>query len=140
DGPSAGIAIATAIVSAITKKPINKDVAMTGEITLRGRALPIGGLKEKSLAALRADIKTIIIPEKNKKDLDEIPKIVKNKIKYVFAKHVEDVLKVALLDDDIKEKKPKKENKPGKQAKPSKQSDKIRKSKKRSTEIIEAIR
>jgi ATP-dependent Lon protease len=102
DGPSAGIAIATAIVSAITKRPINKDVAMTGEITLRGRALPIGGLKEKSLAAVRANMKTVIIPEKNRKDLDEIPKLVKSKINYVFVKHAEEVLKVALLDADNK--------------------------------------
>ena len=69
DGPSAGIAMATALISILINKPVNKDVAMTGEITLRGRVLPIGGLKEKALGALRAGIRTIIIPEKNKKDL-----------------------------------------------------------------------
>ncbi len=102
DGPSAGVAIATAIISAVTKKPINKDIAMTGEITLRGRALPIGGLKEKSLAALRANIKTIIIPEKNKKDLVEIPNSVKSKLNYVFVKQTEEALNLALIDDNKK--------------------------------------
>ncbi|MBT4365544.1 MAG: endopeptidase La [Desulfobacterales bacterium] len=96
DGPSAGIAIATALISAIIEKPVNKDVAMTGEITLRGRVLPIGGLKEKSLGALRSGIKTIIIPEKNKKDLTEIPKNVKRKINFVSVKNVDDVLLIAI--------------------------------------------
>jgi len=91
DGPSAGIAMATALISALTNKPINKDVAMTGEITLRGRVLPIGGLKEKSLGALRAGICTIIFPEKNKKDLIEIPKNVKYKIKFVPVKNMDEV-------------------------------------------------
>ena len=96
DGPSAGIAMATALISALTNKPINKDVAMTGEITLRGRVLPIGGLKEKSLGALRAGICTIIFPEKNKKDLIEIPKNVKYKIKFVPVKNMDEVLSVAM--------------------------------------------
>jgi ATP-dependent Lon protease len=96
DGPSAGIAMATALISVITNKPVNKYVAMTGEITLRGRVLPIGGLKEKALGALRAGIKTIIIPEKNKKDLAEIPANVKRKIKFIMAKSMKDVLPLAI--------------------------------------------
>ncbi|HZZ99443.1 MAG TPA: endopeptidase La, partial [Candidatus Paceibacterota bacterium] len=96
DGPSAGIAIATALVSMFMKKPVRKDVAMTGEITLRGKVLPIGGLKEKVLAAHRAGIKTVILPHENKKDLDEIPKEIQKDIKFVFAKTVDDVLKVAI--------------------------------------------
>ena len=96
DGPSAGIAMATALISVLINKPINKDVAMTGEITLRGRVLPIGGLKEKSLGALRAGIRTIIIPEKNKKDLAEIPKNVKRKIDFVPVNNMEEVLSLAI--------------------------------------------
>ena len=95
DGPSAGIAMATALISILINKPVNKDVAMTGEITLRGRVLPIGGLKEKALGALRAGIRTIIIPEKNKKDLAEIPMNVKRKINFVPAKNMEKVLSLA---------------------------------------------
>ncbi|HZD42177.1 MAG TPA: endopeptidase La, partial [Terriglobales bacterium] len=83
DGPSAGITMATALISALTQQPVNRDVAMTGEITLRGRVLPVGGLKEKSLAARRAGIKTIIIPEKNQKDLEEIPKTLRRKLHWV---------------------------------------------------------
>jgi len=96
DGPSAGIAMATALISALTQKAVDKDVAMTGEITLRGRVLPIGGLKEKALGALRAGIHTIIIPEKNKKDLSEVPKNVKRKIKFVPVKHMDEVLPLAI--------------------------------------------
>ena len=80
DGPSAGITMATAILSAFTEKAVKKEVAMTGEITLRGKVLPIGGLKEKSLAAYRAGIKTVIIPKGNVKDLDDLPKKVKREI------------------------------------------------------------
>jgi ATP-dependent Lon protease len=97
DGPSAGVTMAVALISALTKIPVSKDVAMTGEITLRGRVLPVGGLKEKSLAALRQNIKTIIIPARNKKDLEDIPQTVRNKIAYVFAKHMDDILDIALL-------------------------------------------
>ena len=97
DGPSAGITMATALISALTKRPVNRDVAMTGEITLRGRVLPIGGLKEKSLAAFRAGIKTILIPERNEKDLEEIPKPLRRKLKWVVAENMSDVLKVALI-------------------------------------------
>ena len=97
DGPSAGITVATALISALTKRPVSRDVAMTGEITLRGRVLPIGGLKEKSLAAFRAGIKTLILPERNKKDLDEIPKALRRKLIWIVAKNMSDVLKTALL-------------------------------------------
>ena len=98
DGPSAGITMATALISALTKRRVSRDVAMTGEITLRGRVLPIGGLKEKSLAAFRAGIKTIIVPDRNKKDLDEIPKPLRRKLNWAIAESMSDVLKVALLD------------------------------------------
>jgi ATP-dependent Lon protease len=97
DGPSAGVAMITAIVSIMTGIPVRKDVAMTGEITLRGRILPIGGLKEKLLAALRAGIKTVVIPEENAKDLAEIPDEVKNKLDIIPASRVDDVLKIALV-------------------------------------------
>lgn len=97
DGPSAGITMATALVSALTAAPVRKDVAMTGEITLRGRVLPIGGLKEKSLAAYRAGIRTVIIPFDNKKDIDDIPETVRNEIKFVPVKQMDAVLKTALL-------------------------------------------
>jgi len=100
DGPSAGIAMATALISALTDKPVNQYVAMTGEITLRGRVLPIGGLREKALGALRGGIRTIIIPEKNKKDLSEIPANVKRKIKFISVKHMDEILPVAF---DIKD-------------------------------------
>ena len=95
DGPSAGIAMATALISVLTDRKINKDVAMTGEITLRGRVLPIGGLKEKALGALRAGIHTIVIPAKNQKDLSEIPANVKRKIKFVPVSQMDDVLDMA---------------------------------------------
>ena len=98
DGPSAGITMATALTSALTKRRVSQDVAMTGEITLRGRVLPVGGLKEKCLAAFRAGIRTIIVPEKNQKDLDEIPKHLRRKLKVTLANNMGDVLKEALLD------------------------------------------
>ena len=97
DGPSAGVALTTAIVSCFTNTPVNNDVAMTGEVTLRGNALPIGGLREKSLAALRSGIKTIIVPCENKKDVTELPKEVKEGINIVYMNTVDDALKVALL-------------------------------------------
>jgi ATP-dependent Lon protease len=96
DGPSAGIAMAVALISALTKKPVNKNVAMTGEITLRGRVLPVGGLKEKALGALRAGIHTIVFPEKNERELVDIPKYVKRKIKFVPVKNMDKVLTIAL--------------------------------------------
>jgi ATP-dependent Lon protease len=97
DGPSAGVAMATAIISVLTGIPVRKDVAMTGEITLRGRVLPIGGLKEKLLAALRGGIKTVLIPEDNVKDLAEIPEEVKKKLELVPVARMEDVVKTALV-------------------------------------------
>jgi len=96
DGPSAGIAMATALISTLSGRAVRNDVAMTGEVTLRGRVLPIGGLKEKSLGALRAGIRKIIIPEKNKKDLTEIPPIVRRKIKFIPVRHMEQVLENSL--------------------------------------------
>ena len=96
DGPSAGIAMATALISTLTNRPVCKDVAMTGEITLRGRVLPVGGLKEKSLGALRAGIHTIILPEKNKKDLTEIPANVRRKIKFVPVSSMDEVLSISI--------------------------------------------
>ena len=99
DGPSAGIGMVTSIVSALTGIPIRKDVAMTGEVTLRGRVLPIGGLKEKLLAALRGGIKTAIIPDENEKDLKEIPQNVKDGLKIIPVRNVEEVLKIALVKE-----------------------------------------
>ncbi len=96
DGPSAGITITTAIISAFSKIPVSNEVCMTGEVTLTGRVLPIGGLKEKSLAALRAKKKIIIVPEKNKKDMEDVPAKVKDRLKFVFVKHMDEVLEIAL--------------------------------------------
>jgi ATP-dependent Lon protease len=96
DGPSAGVAITVALVSALTGIPVKRDVGMTGEVTLRGRVLEIGGLKEKSIAGHRAGLKVIIAPKENKKDLEDIPSQVKKDIKFIFAEEVADVLKIAL--------------------------------------------
>lgn len=96
DGPSAGITIATALVSALSGLPVRHDVAMTGEITLRGRVLPIGGLKEKSIAAYRSGIRTIIIPHENVKDLEEIPEHIRKEIKFAAVKSVSEVFDIAL--------------------------------------------
>jgi ATP-dependent Lon protease len=97
DGPSAGVAMVTSIVSVLTGIPVRKDVAMTGEITLRGRVLPIGGLKEKLLAALRGGIGTVLIPKENEKDLTEIPDNVKKGMSILLMNTVDDVLKHALV-------------------------------------------
>jgi ATP-dependent Lon protease len=97
DGPSAGVAMATAIVSIMTGIPVHRDIAMTGEITLRGRVLPIGGLKEKLLAALRGGLKKVMIPEDNAKDLVDIPDSVKNNLEIVPVSRMEEVLRHALL-------------------------------------------
>lgn len=98
DGPSAGLAMTTAIVSAFIKTAVRRDVAMTGEVTLRGRALEIGGFKEKVLAAHRAGVKLVIAPEDNRKDLEDIPQYVQDQLQFVFVKTVDDVLKVALVN------------------------------------------
>jgi ATP-dependent Lon protease len=99
DGPSAGVAMFTSLVSLLLHKPVRPDVAMTGEITLRGLVLPIGGLKEKILAAKRAGIKTVILPARNKKDLPEVPKEAKKGLKFKFVKNTNEVLKIALGGD-----------------------------------------
>jgi ATP-dependent Lon protease len=96
DGPSAGVGMTTALVSIFTGIPVRADVAMTGEITLRGEVLPIGGLKEKLLAAHRGGIKTVLIPEQNVKDLAEIPDNVKNKLEIVPVRWIDKVLEIAL--------------------------------------------
>lgn len=97
DGPSAGITMATAVVSSLTNRPVKHDIAMTGEITLRGRVLPIGGLKEKSMAAYRAGIKTVIIPEENKRDIDDIPEEIRENISFIPVSDMKTVLENALV-------------------------------------------
>jgi len=104
DGPSAGVTMATAITSAMTKRPVNKDVAMTGEITLRGRVLPVGGIKEKMLAAHRAGVKTVCLPRENAKDLDELPAEVREAMRFVPVDHVDEVLNEALRPVVVQEK------------------------------------
>ena len=97
DGPSAGVTMATAIISALTGRKVRNDVAMTGEITIRGRVLPIGGLQEKVLAAKKVGIKTVILPKENEKDLDEIMDEIKDGMQFVLAETMEDVLQTALV-------------------------------------------
>ena len=99
DGPSAGVTMVTAMISALSKTPVKSSVAMTGEITLRGKVLPIGGLKEKSMAAYKAGIKTIVIPFDNKADIQEIDDAVKESVEIVLAKSIDDVLEAALDTD-----------------------------------------
>tara|TARA_B100001123_G_C15051547_1_gene923796 strand:- start:21 stop:968 length:948 start_codon:yes stop_codon:yes gene_type:complete len=99
DGPSAGIAMVTSIVSSITKIPVNRDIAMTGEVTVTGQVLPIGGLKEKLLAAHRAGVKKVLIPKENEKDLVDIPQKVKEDIKILPVETADEVLKIALIDE-----------------------------------------
>ncbi len=102
DGPSAGITIATALVSALTNVPVRHDVAMTGEITLRGRVLPIGGLKEKALAALRAGITRLVVPDQNRKDIDDIPKHEAKRFEFIFVKSMDDVVAHALTRNPLR--------------------------------------
>jgi ATP-dependent Lon protease len=102
DGPSAGITMVTAMVSALTKRPVKAGVAMTGEITLSGRVLPVGGIKEKMLAAHRYGVKTILLPQRNMQDLEEIPENVRAEMKFIPVKHMDEVLKLALEDKDGK--------------------------------------
>ena len=95
DGPSAGISMATALLSLLANRPVRRDVAMTGEITLRGRAMEIGGVKEKVLAAHRAGIKTVVLPKDNEKDIADVPANVRKELKFVFVGHMDDVVKIA---------------------------------------------
>ncbi|MGD0625619.1 MAG: endopeptidase La [Thermodesulfobacteriota bacterium] len=119
DGPSAGVTMATSLISALTRIPVRKDLAMTGEITLRGRVLPIGGLKEKTLAAMRANVKTIVIPHQNRKDLEEIPKYIRRKVDYVFVKNMDEILKAALVSEKAQSSSSTVEEEPGgKKARP----------------------
>ena len=106
DGPSAGIAMFTALASLFSNKPVRPDVAMTGEITLRGLVLPIGGLKEKSLAAMRAGISTVIIPKLNEKDLVDVPDEAKQKLKFIPVENVDEVLTAALEKDGAEKQQP----------------------------------
>lgn len=102
DGPSAGVTMVTCVVSALSGLPVRRNVAMTGEVTLRGRVLPIGGLKEKSMAAYRMGITTVFIPEQNKKDLEEVDPVVKEKITFVPVRHVSEILKAVLIKPPVK--------------------------------------
>jgi ATP-dependent Lon protease len=98
DGPSAGTAMATAVISALTDRPVRRSVAMTGEITLRGRVLPIGGVKEKVLGAHRAGITDVILPKANLPDLDDVPEEAQRALRFHFVEHLDEVLAVALAD------------------------------------------
>jgi ATP-dependent Lon protease len=98
DGPSAGITMATALVSLLTARPVHDDVAMTGEITLTGQVLPIGGLKEKALAAQRSGVHTVIAPALNERDIEDIPEHLRNDLEFVFVEEIGEVLAVALQD------------------------------------------
>ena len=103
DGPSAGVTMVTALVSALSGRKVKHNVAMTGEVTLTGRVLPIGGLKEKSLAAFRAGVDTIIIPKENEKDIDKIPNSIRDSLNIISAREVNEVLKNALIGEDTNE-------------------------------------
>src|SRR5688572_27954667 len=105
DQPYAGITITTAIISVLTSRPVKRNIAMTGEVTLRGDVLPIGGVKEKVLAARAAKINTVILPKLNERDLLEVPDPIKRDMEFYFVEHVEDVLKIALLDPQAAEQK-----------------------------------
>jgi ATP-dependent Lon protease len=98
DGPSAGVTMATALASLLLKKPVRSDVGMTGEITLRGQVLPVGGVKEKILAAHRVGLKTVILPQRNEPDLDDVPKDVKEEMKFILADQMDQVFRAALAE------------------------------------------
>jgi ATP-dependent Lon protease len=100
DGPSAGIAMATAIISAFTQRPVRRDVAMTGEVTLRGKVLAIGGLKAKTIAAHRAGIQTVLLPKDNAKDIPELPDRIREDLNLVAVEHLDEVLNAALLETE----------------------------------------
>ncbi|HHY89926.1 MAG TPA: endopeptidase La [Chloroflexi bacterium] len=125
DGPSAGITIATALISAFTERKISKDVAMTGEITLRGRVLPVGGVREKLLAAYRAGIRTVVIPERNLKDLVDLPKKVRTDLRIVPVTHMDQVLDLALEPEPVK---PPRKRKPKKKTEDEKEKESAEKS------------
>ena len=103
DGPSAGITMAVALASLLTARPVHSNVAMTGEITLRGQVLPVGGIKDKVLAAHRLGVNTVVIPKKNENDLDDLPDEIRNELDFVLAERVEDVLAAALVDEPVKQ-------------------------------------
>ena len=103
DGPSAGITMATALLSALTHTPVRADLAMTGEVTLRGRVLPIGGLKEKTLAAKNAGIRTVLVPGKNRPDVEEIPAEIKNGLEILFVETMDDVISHAFVKGEEKQ-------------------------------------
>jgi ATP-dependent Lon protease len=105
DGPSAGIALATALISAFTGRPVRRDVGMTGEITLRGRVLPVGGIREKALAARRAGVTTFLLPQKNANDLEDIPRRLRQGLKFIQVARMSEVLETALLPVSPKSKK-----------------------------------
>ena len=98
DGPSAGITMAVALISALSKKPTSKDIGMTGEITLRGKVLPVGGVRDKVLAAHRAGLKKIILPKENEKDLEEVPQEIKEQLQFIFVETIDEALRVTLKD------------------------------------------
>jgi ATP-dependent Lon protease len=98
DGPSAGVTIMTALASLATRRPVRSDLAMTGEITLRGKVLPVGGIKEKVLAAHRAGIRTVILPARNEPDVEDVPEELRRQLTFVFVDHAEEVLRHALTD------------------------------------------
>jgi ATP-dependent Lon protease len=100
DGPSAGISMCTSLVSALTRRPVHRNIAMTGEITLRGRVLPIGGLKEKMIAAHRGGVKRVIIPRENEKDLKDVPKTIASQMEITLVEHMDEVLTHALVTSD----------------------------------------
>ena len=105
DGPSAGVTMCTSMISALTGTPVRKDLAMTGEITLRGKVLPVGGIKEKVIAAHRAGVKKVLLPKENMKDIDELPQNVRKELTFRAIETIDDVLEEALVKEEKEEKK-----------------------------------